>query len=143
MAKTLKTKSKKSLKKWECQYGCDLSKKMCKHLDNMLPSIMNGAISGDVIEEYMVNTLMNENIDERDSYEDLCNILEGDLKALDFNPTEVSLLMDRFISGLTIKELGKKYGADSSSIFASLANMKQTLSSSGLLTRLKTINNFK
>lgn len=109
----------------------------------MLPSIMNGAISGDVIEEYMVNTLMNENIDERDSYEDLCNILEGDLKALDFNPTEVSLLMDRFISGLTIKELGKKYGADSSSIFASLANMKQTLSSSGLLTRLKTINNFK
>lgn len=47
---------------------------------------------------------------EDDVYEDECFRLERKLRDSGFNPTETYMIMDRFVSNLSIKEMSKKYG---------------------------------
>lgn len=111
---------------------------MCRHLESMLPGTINGSVSKHTLEGYMRQESLQYLTD--DDYEETCVAIERDLVELDLNPTEVSLLMDRFVDGLSLRELANKYGYNNiTSILHALDGMKQRLIESGLLIRLKAI----
>lgn len=67
-----------------------------------------------------------------DEYEEHCHSLERQLKDSGFNPTEAYLLMDRYVSGLSIKELSKKYGTSSNVIVNRLDQLLDELKQKGV-----------
>lgn len=93
------------------------SKNPCKHLENLLPSLKHGTIKTDILTEYANRVLDSLSLDE---YEEHCHAMEGKLKHSGFNPTETHLVMDRMVSGLSIKELAKKYGTNHNLIVSEL-----------------------
>lgn len=100
-------------KTWVCQNGCKMDKVPCKHLENLLPRLSDGKVTQETMGGYSIKYGETTSLDE---YERQCNDLEGNLSEAGFNPTETHLIMDRFVSGLSIKELSKKYGATDSVI---------------------------
>lgn len=56
-------------------------------------------------------------------YEDECHRLERKLKDSGFNPTQVYMIMDRFVSNLSIKEMSKKYGRTANEITQDLKTL--------------------
>lgn len=97
-----------------------MSKVPCKHLDNLLPSNQSGKIGSDYLTAY-ANSLL-EGTDPVE-YETECSNLEAKLIETGFNPTETHLIMDRMVSGMSIKELSKKYGTIPSLIVDELTRL--------------------
>lgn len=56
-------------------------------------------------------------------YEDECFKVERKLKNSGFNPTETYMIMDRFVSNLSIKEMSKKYGRTTNEITQDLKTL--------------------
>lgn len=56
-------------------------------------------------------------------YEDECHRLERKLKDSGFNPTQAYMIMDRFVSNLSIKEMSKKYGRTANEITQDLKTL--------------------
>lgn len=96
-----------------------MSKEPCKHLERLMP--VNGKVSIDVLTGYVENMGLDSLPD--DIYEDECHRLERKLKNSGFNPTQAYMIMDRFVSNLSIKEMSKKYGRTSNEITQDLKTL--------------------
>lgn len=70
---------------------------------------------------------MNNDTPDLDEYEEGCHNIERKLKNSGFTPTETYLIMDRFVSGLSIKELAIKYGTSSNVIAKRLEALRLQL----------------
>ena|SRR6185437_8097794 len=129
MGQTLTKQSKKNLNTWVCPNGCPVSKNPCKHLDKLLPSLKSGRLGSDFLTEYANRVLDSLSVDE---YEEGCHAMEGRLKHAGFNPTETYLIMDRMVSGLSIKELSKKYGTNQKLMIVELGRLINEIKEKGV-----------
>lgn len=97
-----KRRSKKSLKKWECSEGCDISKNICPHIEKKLPQIVN-TLSRARLTDYYVS------VEDTDSHESDWLRLRSDLRTMGLRGEDCELVLDRYVSGLSLEELAKKY----------------------------------
>ena len=99
---------KKRSKVWKCPKKCQISDRPCKHLEALLPSMGQGKLSESKTEEYDDSVSIAV-----DSYEDTPEFyqkIEQKLGEQGLRNYEIDLIMDRFISKLTLKEIAKKHG---------------------------------
>lgn len=122
---------------WECPNNCDLSRGLCKHLEKLLPDVQDGRISSKVLGEWHDTTITEE------VYEDTCFRIELELKRCGLNRAETGLIMDRFVSGLTFKELAAKYTVSVYSVLDELGRLRERIQSPNLYKVLKDLKNWK
>ncbi len=96
--------SKKNLKSWECEYGCDVSGTICKHLEDKLRPRKSMSLKKRHVSEYILYHGDNS------FYEQQMKDLEAKLLAKSMPPWAIELAIDRFVSKLTIDEIIAKYG---------------------------------
>lgn len=91
-----------------------MTKSPCKHLEALLPQTQLNPISKATIDNAKLLDEVTTSIDE---FEDNCKVLHEKLvKQYKLNKTIAHLVIDRFVSGLTIKELADQAGMSSLSI---------------------------
>lgn len=95
-----------------------MSKEPCKHLANLIPRVKDGELSLATIQGFTEMSGLDDVY-----YEDECHRLERKLKDSGFNPTQVYMIMDRFVSNLSIKEMSKKYGRTANEITQDLKTL--------------------
>lgn len=100
---------KKNLTKWECKQGCDISKKICKHLESTLSTDLNGSQSKeteDKYKEYLISGIETSDPE----YDNKAEYLEEMLRGTGLDDFRIDLVMDYYVSNVTIKEIMTKYG---------------------------------
>lgn len=103
---------KKLLKKksttWKCPKNCELKNKPCKHLESLLPQMGDGSISKSTAKAYQGTKIIldEENLGSLKVYDRI----ERKLASKGFKDYEINLIMDRFVSKLTIGEITDKHG---------------------------------
>lgn len=112
----VKKYSDKELTKWECPEGCDVSRRICEHLEQMLPKIDNSWVYKNSTTKETARVILMDDIETR--------ILEGVaqptpggdeeqftlmLEQYDISELERELLLQRFYYNMTYKLLAEEF----------------------------------
>ena len=95
-----KKNSKKKSGKWECPSGCKPGKKPCGHLEKLLPNEELRYMKYDTLTR-MAEVYRSIEAPEEARYA----AYEDSLRTFGFKDYEIDLIMDRFISNLSIREI--------------------------------------
>lgn len=116
-----KKASEKLLKKaWKCSFGCDISKKLCVHVEALLPNDDTGTVQrnsdGDPtrlnyysnIDDVYKHALVLIDNDQRTNSEK-----ESDMRDMlayyGLSAMQIDLLIDIYLNNLTLKKIAEKY----------------------------------
>lgn len=99
---------KKLAKEWACPQGCDVTKKLCHHLDDILQNPRNpGELSTEVRRQYKDHLIAESEVPNMEQqYDDYEKKLEG----VGFKDYEIDLIMDRFVHEMSIRDITEKHG---------------------------------
>ena len=110
---------KKKSKVWTCKHGCTVDKAPCTHLEKLLPKPRNN----NAVSKKNSDKVMPE--EPRFNFEQKCKELEEKLRTVGLESFRIELIMDRYISRLTLAEIAEKQGYVNGSAVQYL--IKQTL----------------
>ena len=96
---------KKPLPPWGCSKGCDVSKKMCRHLEDTLV-LTQYADMGKFMEDHVVT----QQVLSSEEHEERAIQVEGNLMSLGLTRLEADVLCDRFVSNFTLDDIANKRG---------------------------------
>jgi hypothetical protein len=121
---------KKKSKTWRCPKKCKLGDKPCRHLEKLLPSLDRGKLSGAVLTEYRY---VSENTEVSvDFSPEFYAKIERGLASRGFRDYEINLIMDRFVSRMTIGEITEKHNyLSSGTVSALLAKLTKVINFMG------------
>lgn len=97
-----KKKSKPSLKTWGCNYGCDVSKAICPHIERELPQLIN-TLSRARLKEQLLASQVSGNFDQESK------TLINDLMLFGLTREDCEIVLDRYVSNLELGEIRDKY----------------------------------
>lgn len=112
-----KKRSGKKLKTWSCEEGCDVSKTPCRHLAGKLPQVDSGRLSEDTKRAYQslqddqgIYSYEDFAMAKESEHEFKCRRVEAALKSVGLEDFRIEILMDRYVSSMTLKEIATQYG---------------------------------
>lgn len=134
-------KSKKSSEVWKCKHNCPVTKIPCKHLEKLIKKPIRGK---GLKPAYESNSLKLATSD--DKYHEKAVKLEAELRKffVGYDSFRVDLIMDRYVSNLTLMDIASLYGYTSSGAVQHLIKSSlHLLRANGSLTARRLLGDYE
>lgn len=103
--------SKKKLTTWVCNFGCDITRNTCKHIEAAIaPDVGNGTMSMKLRQDIETDKITEDPIIDQLEYEAQYRRLEKSLAKMGIESFRAELLMDRYVDRLSLAEIAKNRG---------------------------------